>query len=251
MEDQERQRLLAQYAEIARLAGGLAHEIRNPLSTINLNLELLIEDVQDGDQPRDRRMLTKLRKVQQECQHLNDILNAFLQFARAGELQLVEADLNAIVRDFIDFYRPTAAEYRIDVSPHLESNLPRVKVDRYGIVDPDDVRRALRPETILVSIMHANNEIGTLQPLAENAAAAHSTSPAGFINSVTAPDSRSSRNTSLSLRVFGFPSARYRLLGEIARPLKQWNRGFVGGGSNCHSTFPVPTSKTRNVPSKS
>lgn len=36
-----------------------------------------------------------------------------------------------------------------------------------GVVDPEDVRRALRPETALVSVMHANNELGTVQPLAE------------------------------------------------------------------------------------
>ncbi len=42
-----------------------------------------------------------------------------------------------------------------------------VPVDRYGRVDPDDVRRAIRPDTILISVMHANNEIGTLQPVAE------------------------------------------------------------------------------------
>jgi cysteine desulfurase len=36
-----------------------------------------------------------------------------------------------------------------------------------GVVDPDDVRRALRPETILISVMHANNELGTLQPIEE------------------------------------------------------------------------------------
>lgn len=40
-------------------------------------------------------------------------------------------------------------------------------VDRYGRVDPEDVRRALRPDTVLVSVMHANNEVGTLQPVAE------------------------------------------------------------------------------------
>lgn len=40
-------------------------------------------------------------------------------------------------------------------------------VDRYGMVDPDDVRRALRDDTVLVSVMHANNEIGTLEPVAE------------------------------------------------------------------------------------
>lgn len=40
-------------------------------------------------------------------------------------------------------------------------------VDRMGMVDPDDVRRALTPHTILISIMHANNETGTIQPIAE------------------------------------------------------------------------------------
>lgn len=40
-------------------------------------------------------------------------------------------------------------------------------VSSEGVVDPDDVRRALRPETVLVSVMHANNEIGVLQPVAE------------------------------------------------------------------------------------
>lgn len=40
-------------------------------------------------------------------------------------------------------------------------------VDRYGLVDPDDVRRAITSETILISVMHANNEIGTIEPIAE------------------------------------------------------------------------------------
>ncbi|MDA0283243.1 MAG: ATP-binding protein [Planctomycetota bacterium] len=130
MEDHERQRLLAQYSEIASLAGGLAHEIRNPLSTISLNLELLVEELQESDTARDQRLVTKLQRVQQECGHLDDILNAFLQFARVGELELTESNLNAAVRDFVEFYRPTADESSIDVSPHLELNLPPVRLDR-------------------------------------------------------------------------------------------------------------------------
>jgi cysteine desulfurase len=42
-----------------------------------------------------------------------------------------------------------------------------VPVGASGIVDPEDIRRALRPETILISVMHANNEIGTIQPIEE------------------------------------------------------------------------------------
>ena len=40
-------------------------------------------------------------------------------------------------------------------------------VSRDGLVDPEDVKKALRPETILITIMHANNEIGTIQPIEE------------------------------------------------------------------------------------
>jgi cysteine desulfurase len=42
-----------------------------------------------------------------------------------------------------------------------------VPVGATGIVDPDEIRRALRPETILISVMHANNELGTIQPIEE------------------------------------------------------------------------------------
>jgi cysteine desulfurase len=42
-----------------------------------------------------------------------------------------------------------------------------VPVDAFGSVDPEDVARAITPRTILVSIMHANNEVGTIQPIAE------------------------------------------------------------------------------------
>ena len=48
-----------------------------------------------------------------------------------------------------------------------------VPVDGYGRVDPDDVRRALRPDTVLISIMHANSEVGTIQPVAEIGRIAH------------------------------------------------------------------------------
>ncbi len=42
-----------------------------------------------------------------------------------------------------------------------------VPVDRFGRIDPDEVRRAITPRTVLVSIMHANNEVGTIQPITE------------------------------------------------------------------------------------
>jgi two-component system, NtrC family, sensor histidine kinase HydH len=127
--DAERQRLLAQFREIASLAGGLAHEIRNPLSTISLNLDLLAEELKQAESPRDRRMLNKILTVQSECRHLRSILDAFLQFARVGELKLQTGDLNDLVREFVNFYQPDAAEHGIEISPHLDPDLPEIPLD--------------------------------------------------------------------------------------------------------------------------
>jgi cysteine desulfurase len=55
----------------------------------------------------------------------------------------------------------------------LGASVTYLPVDRFGRVDPEDVRRALTPRTILISVMHANNEVGTLQPIAEIGRIAH------------------------------------------------------------------------------
>src|SRR5262249_38070690 len=49
----------------------------------------------------------------------------------------------------------------------LGAQVTFLAVDGFGRVDPDDVRRAVRAETVLISVMHANNEVGTIQPIAE------------------------------------------------------------------------------------
>ena len=54
----------------------------------------------------------------------------------------------------------------------LGAKVSVVGVDRQGRIDPGAVRRAITPRTILVSVMHANNEVGTVQPIAEIAALA-------------------------------------------------------------------------------
>ena len=58
-----------------------------------MNLDLLVEDLVDSEEARDRRMLDKLHTVQSECHHLEEILDAFLQFARVGSLELLPVNL--------------------------------------------------------------------------------------------------------------------------------------------------------------
>jgi cysteine desulfurase len=65
---------------------------------------------------------------------------------------------------------PTEHKAILDTCHYLEQQgfeITYVPVDRTGLVDPDDIRKAMTPETILVSVMHVNSEIGTVAPLAE------------------------------------------------------------------------------------
>ncbi len=128
--DAVNQRLVDQYTEIARLAGGLAHEIKNPLSTIRLNMELLAEDFRESDGPRERRAMRKIELVERECQRLQDLLDGFLNFAKVRRLKLEPSDLSTQVRQVLDFFRPKAAEGRIEIVDYLSSDLATVLLDR-------------------------------------------------------------------------------------------------------------------------
>ena len=82
------------------------------------------------------------------------------------------------VRAHTPYVVTTAIEHPAVLNPCRELERQGVAVTyvppgRDGLVDPNDVRRAIQPETVLVSVMHANNETGALQPIAEIAAIAH------------------------------------------------------------------------------
>jgi signal transduction histidine kinase len=125
-----RDQLAEQYAQIARLTGSLAHEIKNPLSTINLNMELLAEDFQNAESTRDKRTLRKIEMVQRECRRLQSILDDFLNFAKVRRMNFEPTDLNEEIRKLLEFYRPKADEAKIEITPYLKSDLPSVMLDR-------------------------------------------------------------------------------------------------------------------------
>ena len=124
-----RNRLINQYNEIARLAGALAHEIKNPLSTIRLNLDLMAEDLTPPETQRERRTALKLETVRNECKRLQNLLDEFLNYARARSLQLRPGNLNNVVQSVLDFFMPAAVESRIDLSAYLANDLPSVMLD--------------------------------------------------------------------------------------------------------------------------
>ncbi len=122
-------RLRAQYAEIALLAGGLAHEIRNPLSTMGLNLDLLVEDFKGAETARDKRVLQKLERVRRETVRLQDIVEDFLRFARVQDLRAGPADLNDVVDDLRDFCEPQAVGQNVVIRTQYDPDLPQVPLD--------------------------------------------------------------------------------------------------------------------------
>ena len=128
--DEANRRLVDQYTEIARLAGGLAHEIKNPLSTIRLNMELLAEDFAEAKTPQGRRALAKVEVVQRECQRLQDLLQNFLNYTKVRQLRLEPTNLNEQVRRVLSFFAPKAAEAGIEIVDYLASDLPSVMLDR-------------------------------------------------------------------------------------------------------------------------
>jgi signal transduction histidine kinase len=118
------------YAELAELAGGFIHEIKNHLSTLGLNFQLLAEDFAEPQTQRERRALERILRLQTEMQRLVDVSNDFLRFARVVELKLQPASLASVVEEMVDFFAPTARQANIDIKCYLPADLPAVLIDR-------------------------------------------------------------------------------------------------------------------------
>ena len=87
--------------------------------------------------------------------------------ALLGVAQAFEGDRRHLVVSAVEHPAVMAPARRLEAQGW---SLTVVPVDVHGRVSPEDVARALRPDTALVSVMHANNEVGTIQPVAEIAA---------------------------------------------------------------------------------
>ncbi len=91
-------------AQLGTLLAGFAHEVRNPLSTIGLNLQLVLEDFREPETTRDKRTQKRLSTVEAEVRRLQKILEEFLSFARAPEPKLVSVALNDRIQALVEFH---------------------------------------------------------------------------------------------------------------------------------------------------
>ena len=104
-------------AELGTLTGGLAHEIKNPLSTIALNLQLLREDLSPRDLGPQQfaRLSNRLATVQRETGRLGEILDDFRRYAGRIELEKRPVDLRRMFEELADFIAPQAQLQRVQV----------------------------------------------------------------------------------------------------------------------------------------
>jgi len=85
-------------------------------------------------------------------------------FALKGIAFANEARCNHIITSTLEHHAVLESAKFLEQRGFRVTYLP---VDKYGLVDPSDVKKAITSETSLVSVMHANNEIGTIEPIAE------------------------------------------------------------------------------------
>lgn len=113
------------------MTAGLAHEIKNPLSTIGMNAQLLDEaiadlDIDENEQARIQRRIGTLTR---EIDRLRGILTDFLEYAGEPRLHRARADLNEIVRELADFFHPQAEKDAIRLRVELADAPVEAAVD--------------------------------------------------------------------------------------------------------------------------
>ena len=126
-----------QLEQLAKLTGELAHEIKNPLSTIKVNLKLIAEELSSVDSDgaggeSDQRLVRAQRKlgvIQQEADRLEKILDGFLRYVGRTELDLARTDINELVDQVVDFYSPQAQGHSITLRQELCESPLVCKVD--------------------------------------------------------------------------------------------------------------------------
>ena len=132
---------LVQLKGLSKLTGELAHEIKNPLSTIKINLELVSEELEDsgpaesgkmGTERDSRKLARALRKIaviQKEANRLEQILDGFLRYVDMTELQLAGVNINELLSDMVDFYLPQAHSHSVTIRLGLHNEPLICKVD--------------------------------------------------------------------------------------------------------------------------
>lgn len=136
---ERRARAAERLADAGAMTGGLAHEIKNPLSTIGLNAQLLAEGIGELEADADTkgRLSRRVDSLKREADRLRGILTDFLEYAGGIKLERRPCELSEVVDELIDFFLPQAAQAGI----RLRSDLSPTPVPVFA--DPAVLKQAL------------------------------------------------------------------------------------------------------------
>ncbi len=116
-------------AAVGKIASKVVHEIRNPLGSINLNVDLLLDGIGDGESPEEREAREILQTIKRETRRLSQITEEYLQFSRMPQPTGKEEDLNAVLLELADFLRPELRRSGIRLVLNLDDRKPKVACD--------------------------------------------------------------------------------------------------------------------------
>jgi signal transduction histidine kinase len=112
-------------AAIGRMAAHVTHEVRNPLSSIGLNVDMLGDEVRDAG-PESRHLI---ESIQQELERLGSITEEYLRLARLPEPILTPQDPAELLRDVAEFVQREMDAAEVELRVELGSQLPPVAMD--------------------------------------------------------------------------------------------------------------------------
>ena len=129
---ERRVRVADKLAGLHTLSAGVAHELRNPLSAIDLNLHLLGEELQAGSRPS--ATLDKyLHVLNAETRRLGAILDNFMKFARPGALRLHAVETQPLLSHIMSLLQYEAQDHRIQLNSTMSDPLPPIMGDETEI----------------------------------------------------------------------------------------------------------------------
>ena len=119
----------ARASYVGLLASGLAHEIRNPLNAMNMNLQMLEEELDSVGTMPDQEYVELLDSTKSEIKRLEGLVNNFLAYARPGRPQFHPKDLNETIRSVAKFLENDFRQSGVELVTELESMLPNAEID--------------------------------------------------------------------------------------------------------------------------